>query len=68
MELRFPGGEDQKISSEDWNIIGTVTLLARSLAQLLGKLNATTPALQVAFLFCQALKTCRCYLDKTIIQ
>ena len=58
MELRLPGEKIKKIRSEARNILSTATPSARSLAQLLGKLNATTPALQVAPLFCRALQTC----------
>ena len=58
MDLKLPGEKIKKIRSEARNILDSTTPSARSLAQLLGKLNATTPALQVAPLFSRALQTC----------
>ena len=54
MELKLPGEKIEKIIAEAQNLL---TLLARLVAQLLGKLNATNPALQAASLFCRSLQT-----------
>ena len=58
MDLKLPGEKIKKIRLEARNILDTATPSARSLAQLLEKLNATTPALQAAPLLSRALQMC----------
>ena len=58
MELKLPGEKIKKIRTEAQNLLTRPETPARSVAQLLGKLNVTNPALQVADLFCRSLQTC----------
>ena len=58
MELKLPGEKIKKIRTEARHLLATPNAPARSLAQLLGKLNATSPALQMAPLFCRSLQMC----------
>jgi len=58
MDLKLPGEKIKKIRLEARNILDTASPSAKTLAQLLGKLNATTPALQAAPLFSRALQMC----------
>ena len=58
MELKLPGEKIKKIRTEARHLLATPNAPARSLAQFLGKLNATSPALQMAPLFCRSLQMC----------
>ena len=61
MDLKLPGEKFKKIRLEDRrNIImlDHPNPSTRSLSQLLGKLNATGPTLQMAPLFCRSLQSC----------
>ena len=55
MDLKLPG---EKIRQEARHLLHIAQPSAQSLSQLLGKLNATTPALQMAPLFCRSLQIC----------
>ena len=48
MELKLLGEKIKKIRTEAQNLLALPEAPARSVEQLLGKLNATNPALQVA--------------------
>lgn len=50
--------EDQKYQTGTHHLISLKQPSAHQFAQLLGKLNATTPALQMAPLFCHSLQIC----------
>ena len=54
--LKAPRGKIKKIRLEAQHMLDHPT--TRSLSQLLGKLNATNPALQMAPLFCHSLQSC----------
>jgi len=56
MELKLPGEKIRKIRIEARQLLATPSVQAQSLAQFLGKLNATSPALQMAPLFCHSLQ------------
>ena len=56
MVLKLPGEKIRKIRAEARHLLAAPTVQARSLAQFLGKLNATSPALQMAPLFCRSLQ------------
>jgi len=56
MELKLPGEKIRKIRTEAHYLLATPNVPIQSLAQFLGKLNATTPALQMAPLFCRLLQ------------
>ena len=58
MDIRLPGMKIKDIKQEAWSLLNHPRPSAHSLPQLIGKLNATTPALQMASLFFRALKTC----------
>jgi len=64
MELKLLGEKIRKIRTEAHHLLATPNVPARSLAQFLGKLNATTPALQMAPLFCRSLQI---FLRKTLV-
>ena len=53
-----PRGEIRKIIQEAHHLLSLNSPSAQQLSQLLGKLNATTPALQMAPLFCRSLQVC----------
>jgi len=57
MELKLPGEKIRKIKIEARQLLATPSVKVQSLAQFLGKLNATSPALQMAPLFCCLLQT-----------
>ena len=54
----LPGQKIKTIRSDARNLLATQNVSAQSLGQLLGKLNATSPALQMAILFCRSLQSC----------
>ena len=57
MELQLPGEKIKKIRTEAQNLLTLPEeASACSAAQLLGKLNATNPALRAAPLFCPSLQ------------
>jgi len=58
MDLKLPGEKIKKIRQEVHRLISLQQPSAQLLSQLLGKLNATTPALQMAPLFCRSLQIC----------
>ena len=58
MEIKLPGQKIKKIKQEARQILDHPRPSAQEVSQLLGKLNATSPALQMAPLFCRALQTC----------
>ena len=58
MDLRLPGEKIKNIRQEAQKVLSLFSPSAHSLSQLAGKLNATTPALQMAPLFCRSLQTC----------
>ena len=58
MDLRLPGEKIKSIRQEAQKVLSLSSPSAHSLSQLAGKLNATTPALQMAPLFCRSLQTC----------
>ena len=58
MDLTLPGEKIEDIRQEAQKLFSLSSPSAHSLSQLAGKLNATTPALQVAPLFCRSLQTC----------
>ena len=58
MEIKLPGQKIKKIKQEARQILDHPRPSAQEVSQLLGKLNATSPALQIAPLFCRALQTC----------
>ena len=56
MELRLPLNKLKKIRAESRKLAREQTTPARSLARLLGKMNATTPVIPPAPLFCRHLQ------------
>ena len=56
MELRLPLDKLKKICAESRKLAREQTTSARSLARLLGKMNATTPVIPPAPLFCRHLQ------------
>ena len=58
MDLKLPGEKIKKIRQEVHRLLSIKQPSAQLLSQLLGKLNATTPALQMAPLFCRSLQIC----------
>ena len=58
MDISLPGSKIRDIKEEARRLLNHPNPSAQSLSHLIGKLNATTPALQMAPLFCQALQTC----------
>ena len=48
MDLKFPGEKIRKIRLEACRLLHSKQPLAQLLSQLLGKLNVTSPALQMA--------------------
>ena len=58
MEIKLPGEKIKKIRQEAHRLLAIKQPSAQQLSQLLGKLNATTPALQMAPLFCRSLQMC----------
>ena len=56
MELRLPLDKLKKIRAESRKLAREQTTSARSLARLLGKMNATTPVIPPAPLFCRHLQ------------
>ena len=61
MDLRLPGEKIRKIRKiiqEACHLINQSLPTGQPLSQLLGKLNATSPALQMAPLFCRSLEIC----------
>jgi len=56
MVIKLPGEKIKKIRAEAQHLLANLSIQARSLAQFLGKLNATSPALQMASLFCYSLQ------------
>ena len=55
MDISLPG---EKIRQEAQKLLNHLRPSAHLLSQLVGKLNATTPALQMAPLFCRSLQRC----------
>ena len=55
-EIKLLGEKIKKIRQEAYHLLSIEQPLAQLLSQLLGKLNATTPALQMAALFCCSLQ------------
>jgi len=51
MDLKLPGEKIRKIRREAHCLLNQTQPTAQLLSQLLGKLNATSPALQKAFFF-----------------
>ena len=58
MDLKLPGEKIRKIRLEARRLLHSKQPSAQLLSQLLGKLNATSPALQMAPLFCRSLQIC----------
>jgi len=58
MDLKLPGDKIRKIRQEAHRLLHLKQPSAQLLSQLLGKLNATSPALQMAPLFCRSLQIC----------
>jgi len=58
MDLKFPGEKMRKIWQEAYYLLNQKQPTAQLLSQLLGKLNATCPALQMAPLFYRSLQIC----------
>ena len=58
MDLKLPGEKIRKIRQEAHHLLNQTQPTAQLLSQLLGKLNATSPALQMAPLFCRSLQIC----------
>ena len=58
MDISLPGSKIRDIKQEARRLLNHPNPSAQSLSHLIGKLNATTPALQMAPLFCRALQTC----------
>ena len=58
MDVSLLGSKIRDIKQEAWRLLNHPNPSAQSLSHLIGKLNATTPALQMAPLFCRALQTC----------
>ena len=56
MEIKLPGEKIKKIRQEAHRLLAIEQPSAQLLSQLLGKLNTTTPALQMAPLFCCSLQ------------
>ena len=58
MDINLPGKKIRNIRQDTRKILSHPSPSARSLSQLVSKLNATTPAFQMAPLFCRSLQTC----------
>ena len=58
MEIKLPGQKIKSIRLEARTILDHPRPTAQKVSQLLGKLNATSPALQMAPLFCRPIQTC----------
>ena len=58
MDLKLPGEKIRKIRQEARHLLQLKQPSAHLLSQFLGKLNATSPALQMAPLFCRSLQIC----------
>ena len=58
MEIKLPREKIKKIRQEAHYLLAIKQPSAQQLCQLLGKLNATNPALQMAPLFCRSLQMC----------
>ena len=56
--ISLPGGKIKNIRQEAQKLFNHLRSSAHLLAQLIGKLNATTPPLQMAPLFCRSLQRC----------
>ena len=56
MVLKLPGKKIKESRAEARHLLANPSIQARSLAQFLGKLNATSPALQMVPLFCRSLQ------------
>lgn len=57
MKLTLPGRKINAIQTETRYLLSNPTCLTRQLSCLIGELNATSPALQIAPLFCCSLQT-----------
>ena len=58
LDISLPGGKIKNIRQEAQKLFNHPRPSAHLLSQLIGKLNATTPALQMAPLFCRSLQRC----------
>ena len=58
MDISLPGEKIKNIRQEAQKLLNHLRPSAHLLFQLIGKLNATTPALQMAPLFCRSLQRC----------
>ena len=58
MEITLPGQKIKTIRLEARQILNDPQPTAQGISKLLGKLNATTSALQMAPLFCRSIQTC----------
>ena len=58
MEITLPGQKIKTIRLEARQTLNNPQPTAQGISKLLGKLNATTPALQMAPLFCRSIQTC----------
>ena len=58
MEIKLPGQKIKSIRLEVRTVLDHPRPTAQKVSQLLGKLNATSPALQMAPLFCHPIQTC----------
>ena len=58
MEIKLPGQKIKTIRLEACQMLDHLQPTAQRVSQLLGKLNATSPALQMAPLFCCSVQSC----------